>query len=301
MNLQKNSILIVDDESLNITALSHILTPDYTVYVEKDGQGCIDSARDLKPDLILLDIIMPSMNGFEVIKILKDDEETRDIPVVFVTGLNNSRDEELSFNLGASDYINKPFSSPVVKLRVKNQMQIVNHTRNIKRLTMTDMLTGLLNRRHFNALLNQEWRKAMRGEEHIGFMLINISKFEAYNAKYGHMRGDTTIKELAQVITNKLEGEDFQIARWGGDEFAIVFPQANIEKMRSIAAGLSKTIELQDFVREGASSRISVAIGINALIPENEGAHTLDNFISDTTKAVKEAKLLQGAKILSAK
>jgi len=124
VDVQKNSILIVDDESLNISALSHILSPEYTIYVEKDGQGCIDSARALKPDLILLDIVMPGLNGFEVIKILKNGDETRNIPVIFITGLNNSKDEELGFNLGAADYIYKPFSATIVKLRVKNQMHI---------------------------------------------------------------------------------------------------------------------------------------------------------------------------------
>jgi len=128
---KKNSILIVDDESLNITALSYILSSDYTIYVEKDGQGCIESARKLKPDLILLDIIMPDMSGFEVIKVLKEDLKTHDIPVVFITGLNSAKDEELGFNLGAADYINKPFSAIVVKLRIQNQIQIINQMRTI--------------------------------------------------------------------------------------------------------------------------------------------------------------------------
>jgi len=141
MDTKENSILIVDDESLNIIALSHILSPDYTIYVEKSGQGCIESARALKPDLILLDVIMPEMDGFEVIKILKEDPETHDIPVVFITGLNSSKDEERGFNLGASDYVNKPFSAIVVKLRVKNQMQIVNQMRSIKKFNNNSALT----------------------------------------------------------------------------------------------------------------------------------------------------------------
>jgi len=300
MDIQKNSILIVDDESLNITALSHILSPDYTIYVEKDGQGCIDSAKELKPDLILLDIIMPAMNGFDAIKILKETEETRDIPVVFVTGLNNYKDEELSFNLGASDYINKPFSAPVVKLRVKNQMQIVNQMRNIKKLSITDVLTGLSSRRHFNAVLNQVWRTAIRQGQHIGFMIIDINNFETYNDKYGHLRGDMVLKDLAHIIDKMLQGTSYQVARWGGEEFAIIMPQANMDIVYSLATRLSEAINGFDFVREGLSSNISVSIGVNALLPETEGIYTLDRFISDTTKALNGSKALQGTKILSA-
>jgi len=132
--VDKNSILIVDDEAMNITALTQILKNDYKIYVEKDGFGCIETAVELKPDLILLDILMPAMDGFEVIKELKRTEATKNIPVVFVTGLSNANDEERGFLLGASDYIFKPFSSAMVKLRVANQIKIVNLEREVKRL-----------------------------------------------------------------------------------------------------------------------------------------------------------------------
>lgn len=287
---QKNSVLIVDDESLNITALSHILSPYYTVYVEKDGQGCIDSARELKPDLILLDIIMPGMNGFDVIKVLKEDEDTSHIPVVFVTGLNNSKDEELSFSLGAADYISKPFSAPVVKLRVKNQMQIVNHMRSIKRLSVTDILTGINSRRHFNTLLNQEWRKALRDKQSLGFMIIDINNFEAYNARYGHLRGDIVLKEVAQMIDAKVAGTPYQISRWGGEEFAIVLPGMELDGVRTFATDIEATINAKDFVRDGVPSNISVSIGIHGVSQGEAQLQGLDAFVSSTTEALNFSK-----------
>jgi len=123
---KKNSVLIVDDESLNIMMLTHILEPHYTVYAAKDGITAIKAAKKYLPDVILLDIMMPEMNGYTVIKELKEAEETKDIPVIFVTVLNYADDEEKGLTLGAADFVTKPFSSEVVKLRVHNQIKMMS-------------------------------------------------------------------------------------------------------------------------------------------------------------------------------
>jgi len=134
MSAKTNSVLIVDNDATTIKVLMGILNQDYTVYAERDGQKCLDVAKRLQPDLILLDIMMPKTSGFEMIKILKDDSYAKDIPVIFVTGLSESESEVKGFTLGAVDYINKPFSAPVVKMRVQNQMKIVNQMRKIQSL-----------------------------------------------------------------------------------------------------------------------------------------------------------------------
>ena len=125
----KNSLLIVDDERQNLFLLSHILGGDYRIYTAKDGQEAILKARELKPDLILLDIIMPGMSGYHVIGELKGMPETKDIPVVFVTGLDSDEDEEYGLELGAADYIYKPIGKGITRKRVGNQIAIVNLTR----------------------------------------------------------------------------------------------------------------------------------------------------------------------------
>ncbi|MCL2030157.1 MAG: hybrid sensor histidine kinase/response regulator [Oscillospiraceae bacterium] len=125
----KYSVLVVDDDSSDIMALTHILSPEYTVYVVKDGKNAIKAAGKYVPDVILLDIIMPGLDGYDVITALKDMESTKNIPVIFVTGLSNADDEKKGLLLGAADYITKPFSSAIVKLRVKNQIRILEQTR----------------------------------------------------------------------------------------------------------------------------------------------------------------------------
>jgi len=124
-NNKKSSILIVDDEQLTIQALSEILSPEYIIYVSKHGREAIDKARRLLPNIILLDIIMPEIDGYDVINVLKSTEETKDIPVIFVTSLDGIHDEEKALSMGAADYITKPLHSPIVKMRVRNQIRII--------------------------------------------------------------------------------------------------------------------------------------------------------------------------------
>jgi PleD family two-component response regulator len=125
-NDKKNSILVVDDENSNIIALTHILSPEYTIYAAKNGLNALNAAEKHLPDLILLDIIMPDMDGYAVITKLKNSELTQNIPVIFITGLSNADDEEKGLALGASDYIAKPFLVEIVKQKVENQIKIIN-------------------------------------------------------------------------------------------------------------------------------------------------------------------------------
>ena len=134
---KKNSVLVVDDENSNIMALTHILSSEYTVYAAKNGQNGIKAAETYLPNIILLDIIMPEMDGYAVIAALKSFEKTKNIPVIFITGLSNVDDEEKGLAFGAADYIAKPFSPAIVKLRVRNQIKMLGQLRLIERLGMT--------------------------------------------------------------------------------------------------------------------------------------------------------------------
>ena len=159
---EKYSVLVVDDESSNIMTLSHILSPLYTVYAAKSGKNAIKAAHKYLPDLIMLDVIMPEMDGYDVITELKSSEKTKNIPVVFITGLSGPGEEEKGLSLGAADYITKPFSSEVVRLRIRNQITVLEQMRAIERIGMLDGLTGLPNRRSFDQRFNLEWKRARR-------------------------------------------------------------------------------------------------------------------------------------------
>jgi len=154
-----NSILIIDDESANISGLTAILSPEYTVYASSDGQEAIETAEEFLPDVILLDVLMPGMDGYEVIAALKSSKKTRDIPVIFITGLDTAGAEEKGLALGAADYITKPFNSAIVKLRVKNQADLVNHVRALNERTTT---------------LQQRTEKLVRLQNSMASVLANI-------------------------------------------------------------------------------------------------------------------------------
>ncbi|MCL2202704.1 MAG: diguanylate cyclase [Defluviitaleaceae bacterium] len=290
MDDNRNSILIIDDEEKNIVALSQILEDDYILYVESNGVAGIKTAWEHKPDLILLDVVLPEMNGFEIITALKYNEATRDIPVIFITGLNDTQYEEKGFKLGAADYINKPFSWAVVKLRVRNHMQIVNQMRINSHLSITDELTGIGNRRFFYSRLEQEWLRALRQKTPLGFMMLDIDNFKPYNDRHGHMQGDRALKAVAQALKDSLPRAIDKCARWGGEEFAVILPETNLPGTRTVAERVRANAEkLQLPLDEGTITTLSVSIGIHSAIPQGEN-YTLKQFVQDTDKALYHAK-----------
>ena len=286
----KNSVLIVDDSKFNITALSQILHPEYTIHVAKNGQEGIEAAKSFLPDVILLDIVMQGMDGFEVIANLKNSLETREIPVIFITGLNSSENEEKGLALDAADYISKPFSRAIVKLRVKNQIQIVNQIRTIKRLSMVDTLTEIPNRLSFNDRLHIEWGRAKREKTSLGILMMDLDRFKLYNDTYGHVQGDILLKKAAETFVQTLKRSTDFIARWGGEEFAALLPGTDIKGAVDVAEYIRNNIENMTVLcaADGCETSITVSIGANSVIPESNSS--IDNFISQADTALYKAK-----------
>ncbi|MCL2500644.1 MAG: diguanylate cyclase [Defluviitaleaceae bacterium] len=283
------SILIVDDSMMNLSVLSGILSPQYTVYTANNGLEGINSAKKYKPDVIILDIVMPDMDGYEVIKILKHDEELQGIPVIFITGLTNTAEEERGLQLGGADYIIKPFSSVIVKLRVENQVRMQGMIREITFMSMNDSLTGLPNRRCFDERLHTEWKRARREKQSIGILLIDIDYFKKFNDFHGHLNGDEALKTVASMIKAALVRPVDIAARWGGEEFIVLLPGADMDGAEEVAKKIRLIVELTSiYLREGGTAKTTVSIGVNARIPTADD-HA-DNFIQHADDALYEAK-----------
>ena len=285
----KHSILIVDDENFNIMALTHILSPEYTVFAAKNGQNAMSAAEKYLPDVILLDIIMPEMDGYAVISALKNSEKTQNIPVIFVTGLSSVYGEEKGLVLGASDYIAKPFSPAIVRLRVQNQIKILDQLRTIERLSMTDQLTNLPNRRSFEIRLNTEWARALREQTPLSMFMMDVDKFKNYNDTYGHQQGDVALQAVSEILVQTAKRPGDFAARWGGEEFVVLLPNTDSRGALIFAEHVRKRIENMDIsCANGHSAKITVSIGVNTLVPGHNSA--CNEFISKADTALYTAK-----------
>ncbi|MCL2101062.1 MAG: diguanylate cyclase [Fibromonadales bacterium] len=286
---KKNSVLIVDDDKANIVALTHILSLEYTVYAVKNGKDAIEKAKEHLPDVILLDILMPEMDGYEVLSMLKNNERTREIPVIFVTGLNDHESEEKGLSLGAADYINKPFSPTVVKLRIRNQIQMLNEIDMIRQLSITDQLTGISNRRNFDCRLQLEWNHALRNKTTLSILLADIDDFKTYNDTYGHLQGDAALQSVAKNIEQSLSRSIDFAARWGGEEFAVLLPSTDLTGALSVAERIRNNIECVEIpCSNGSSTKLTVSIGVNTCAPKY--INSIDDFVSKADKMLYCAK-----------
>ena len=287
--IKKNSVLIVDDEKSNLMVLTNLLGEEYAIFTAKDGQDAINKAKKLLPDVILLDIVMPEMDGFEVLAALKNSDDTRGIPVIIITGLDSNEDEEKGLALKAADYISKPFHSAIVKLRVGNQIQIVNQLRTIEYLSMMDQLTNIPNRRSFDKRLNMEWNRALREKTPVGLLMIEVDKFKNYNDTYGHQQGDVVLRKVAEVFVQTLKRPGDFAARWGGEEFVTLLPVSDMKGSSMIAEQIRANVEnLFIPCPDGRITNVTVSVGVNAAYPEIDTS--LNGFISGADSALYTAK-----------
>ena len=285
----KNAVLIVDDEKINLMILSKILGSEYTIYTATNGANAIEKAQEFSPDLILLDIVMPDMDGYQTLSGIKNCETIRDIPVIIISGLGSDEDEEKGLALDAADYISKPFSEKIVLLRVRNQIQIVNHLRTIERLSMLDQLTQIPNRRSFDERIDMEWKKAIREKTPISILILDVDKFKTFNDTYGHQQGDVVLQTVAKIPAQSLKRPSDFNARWGGEEFVVLLPNTMLDGAMAIAEKIRGDIEKADIPHDnGSPLKVTVSIGVNSLVPQ-PGAFVA-TFISSADNALYAAK-----------
>jgi len=286
--MKTNSVLIIDDHETTITALQKILSADYTVFAALNGPEGIKLAEKYLPDVILLDILMLEMDGYQVIVELKKAESTRSIPVIFLTALTSDADEEKGLFLGAVDYIVKPFSPSIVKLRISNQMKMLDQFRTIEKLSMSDQLTGLPNRRSFEERIKVEWARATREKTPISILIIDLDKFKDYNDTFGHLQGDVVLQTMAKAFPTVIRRPADFIARWGGEEFIVVLPNTNAAGALEIAERLRAAAEgVKHRGHENCEAVITVSIGVNTMEPPSG---LLEDFFQGADTALYDAK-----------
>lgn len=239
----RQKILIADDEHLNRRVLADSLRHDYTVILAKNGLQALEKTRTHAPDLILLDIVMPGQSGYDVLRQLKGDNATKDIPVIFISALDSEQEEEKGLLLGATDYISKPFRHSLVRARIANHMQLVRQRKLLEVLVNLDGLTNIANRRCFEDNLQAEWARARRNQQPISVAMVDVDHFKEYNDHYGHGGGDKALRHVADTLNTSLKRPSDQVARYGGEEFVVLMPDTDHDGALSLMEHLRQTVE----------------------------------------------------------
>lgn len=255
-------VLVVDDNHLNVRLLVDILEDEgFEVISTYEALNVLRIAHEENPDIILLDIMMPEMDGFQVCRLLKKDYETKDIPVIMVTAKMQSSDLKQALEAGAVDYIRKPIDEIEVVARVKAALRVKRQQDELKEMAMKDGLTGIYNHSLLMEFLRKEYNKHIRSMEDFCFVMLDIDHFKKVNDTYGHTAGDFVLKELSGVLLKELRKSDI-VGRYGGEEFGIILPGANEADALKICERIRSRIEEHEFRLGDDVIRITVSIGI---------------------------------------
>ncbi len=291
MDIKKQTILIVDDQPTNIQILAEALQPRYEIMAATNGLLALELAQqDDQPDLILLDVIMPGIDGYEVCRRLKKSERTKSIPIIFVTAQSGAKEEEFGLNLGAVDYISKPYSLPIVLARVRNHLRMKRKTDLLENLAALDGLTGIPNRRGFDTTLNAEWKRAVRGGGPLSVIMIDIDHFKQFNDNYGHGSGDECLRQIATALAECVSRTGDLIARYGGEEFVAILPHADAAGTRFIAERLVTAVA--DLKIPHAYSEVADYVTISAGAATVSPAHymAVDTLLQKADQMLYKAK-----------
>lgn len=299
-SLAGETILLVEDDPLQAkVTFDYLEKQGYQAILAQDGKSAIKIVKTKPVDVILLDLVLPDIDGNEVCRWLKLNHDTKGIPIIMLTVKSSTMEKVAGLKAGADDYLPKPYNEVELnarifaslrtkalqdELREKNrQMEIV--LSQVETLAITDPLTELFNRRHFEATIEKEFNRTVRYKSPTSCLMIDIDHFKSINDEYGHRTGDMVIREIAKIIKDCLRKVD-TIARWGGEEFVVLLPGTGKEKAFTAAERIMKTVSGHSF--SGISKQITVSIGI-ASVPESS-IDNAEKLIDASDNALYEAK-----------
>lgn len=262
-------LLVVDDQPANVHALYQVLAADHQVLVATNGEQALQQCRDKQPDLVLLDVVMPGIDGYEVCRRLKADSATRDMPVIFVTGRSEAEDEAEGLEAGAVDFITKPIHAAVVRARVKTHLTLKYQSDLLRQLAFIDGLTGVFNRRCLDERLHAEWARAARQQQPLALVMIDIDAFKRYNDLQGHLAGDDCLRRVAQRLSSELIRPGDVMARYGGEEFACVLPDTGLAGALEVAQRLEQAVRALQIPHADSpvAGVVTISLGVAALRP----------------------------------
>ena len=284
------TLLIVDDDKHNRLLLTELFEGEYKIIQAKNGLQALELARAHAPDLILLDVLMPEMDGMAVIRALKRDDATRHIPVIFITALDSAADEELGLDLGAVDYIAKRFHPPIARVRVRNHLQIVHQRRLLEQIAALDGLTGIPNRRRFDEALAQEWSRCQRSGLPLSLIVADVDQFKQYNDTLGHAAGDRVLQEVATALRQAARRPGDLAARYGGEEFVLLLPETDAPQAQLLADELLQRMATRKLPHPAASAAPCVTLSLGGITTIPASSVVAPDFFERADAALYQAK-----------
>ncbi|MFL6657054.1 MAG: diguanylate cyclase domain-containing protein [Massilia sp.] len=283
-------VLVADDDAVNRQVLGELLKPEYTVVMAKSGAQALEKASHHAPDLILLDVVMPDMDGYEVLRRLRADTRTAHISVIFISGLDRPEDEANGLNLGASDYIAKPFNPTVVTARVALHLQVVRQRRMLERLANIDGLTELANRRRFDEVYEAEWQRAQANRRPLSLALLDIDCFKQYNDKYGHPAGDRVLRSVARTAASFMRRPVDLAARYGGEELVLLMPDTYSPQAQHLVNCLCQAVEQLCIAHDGSSVSSVLTVSVGGATLGDEGRESAADLLEAVDNQLYRAK-----------
>lgn len=319
MKEASTKILLVDDREDTLNLLSLLLSErGYTTESTLEPEKVVNLAQNVKPDLILLDVMMPKINGYQVCHSLRKNQSTHDIPVIFMSALDETEEKIKGFELGCVDYITKPFDLDEVMVRVNHQLEvcklqkelkeknnILKHeleirielehelrstNQKLKNLAIVDSLTQIANRRKFDQKIEQEWLRLSREKTSLSLIIIDVDYFKLYNDSYGHQAGDDCLQQIAQAISHTVKRPADLVARYGGEEFAVILPSTDLQGATHVAECIKAAIEELNIPHTSSlvGDRVTVSQGVATTIPDTDSLY--ESLICLADVALYEAK-----------
>lgn len=311
-------ILIVDDRPENLLVLESILyNMECNIIKATSGNEALSLMFDYNFALVLLDVQMPEMDGFEIAELMRSNSRTRFTPIIFVTAISKEKTCIFKgYEVGAVDYLFKPIEPVILQSKVKffielyNQNKIIEQQKtlleikikelselkaanfNLENLSYTDGLTGISNRRNFDSYIEMSWNNCLNASKPLSLIIMDIDYFKLYNDNYGHIKGDDCLKAVAKELTKSAKRTLDLSARYGGEEFVIILPETHKDGAEIIAEEIRKNIINLDIPHESSpiSKNVTLSLGVTTMVPNNQ--HTISEFINDADKALYEAKSL---------
>jgi len=285
--MKRKTILVVDDTITNLDILVDLLS-EYDVIDTVSGKEALHIVEKENVDLILLDIMMPEMDGYEVCQKLKANTKTKDIPVVFITARTDEESIEKAYSVGGNDYVIKPFRPKELLARINRELQLKSYQEELKLLASIDPMTKLYNRRYFNEMAKNILQIDKRHEDELSLVMLDIDKFKKVNDAYGHVVGDEVIISVADTLRKHQRKSDV-ICRYGGEEFVILLPLTSLNDAVFVAEKMRKYIK-SNIVSIGnvESLKVTVSMGVSQVDVKNE--LNIEAALSRADQALYEAK-----------